>query len=65
MSTIDHVTIRVDDLAAARAFYDRAFELLGDNGAPGERPQYHPGYYGGYVIDPAGTNLEAVFHNRP
>jgi catechol 2,3-dioxygenase-like lactoylglutathione lyase family enzyme len=32
MGTIDHVTIRVDDLAAARAFYDRAFELLGFGG---------------------------------
>ena len=35
-----------------------------DNGPPGERPQYHPGYYGAFVIDPAGTNVELVDHNR-
>ncbi len=33
-----------------------------DNGAPGERPQYHPGYVGAYVYDPDGHNVEAVFH---
>jgi catechol 2,3-dioxygenase-like lactoylglutathione lyase family enzyme len=36
-----------------------------DNGAPGERPQYHPGYVGAFVLDPDGTNVEAVNHNRP
>ena len=35
-----------------------------DHGAPGERPQYHPGYYGAFVIDPDGHNVEAVFHGR-
>ena len=35
-----------------------------DNGAPGERPEYHPGYYGAYVLDPDGNNVEAVFHDR-
>jgi predicted lactoylglutathione lyase len=35
-----------------------------DNGAPGERPQYHPGYYGAFVLDPDGHNVEAVFHDR-
>ena len=35
-----------------------------DNGAPGERPQYHPGYVGAFVLDPDGTNVEAVNHNR-
>ena len=33
-----------------------------DNGGPGERPHYHPGYYGAFVLDPDGNNLEAVFH---
>ncbi len=33
-----------------------------DNGAPGQRPQYHPGYYGAFVLDPDGHNIEAVFH---
>ena len=35
-----------------------------DNGAPGERPQYHPGYYGAYVLDPDGHNIEVVDHHR-
>ena len=35
-----------------------------DNGAPGERRQYHPGYYGAFVLDPDGHNIEAVFHDR-
>jgi predicted lactoylglutathione lyase len=35
-----------------------------DNGPPGERPQYHPGYYGAFVLDPDGNNVEAVFHDR-
>jgi catechol 2,3-dioxygenase-like lactoylglutathione lyase family enzyme len=35
-----------------------------DNGAPGERPRYHPGYYAAYVLDPDGHNIEAVSHNR-
>ena len=114
---IDHVTIRVSDFAASRAFYDAVLVPLGltepyagdgfaewgdfsiadgetvsrelhiafaassrdqvetfhaaaiaagyrDNGAPGERPQYHPGYYGAYVLDPDGNNVEAVFHDR-
>ncbi len=32
-----------------------------DNGAPGERP-YHPGYYGAFVLDPDGNNIEVVYH---
>lgn len=35
-----------------------------DNGAPGERRHYHPGYYGAFVLDPDGHNIEAVCHNR-
>lgn len=35
-----------------------------DNGAPGERAIYHPGYHGAFVLDPAGTNVELVNHNR-
>ncbi len=34
------------------------------NGEPGERPQYHPGYYGAFLLDPDGNNVEAVFHDR-
>jgi len=35
-----------------------------DNGGPGERPQYHAGYVGAFVLDPDGNNVEAVNHNR-
>jgi catechol 2,3-dioxygenase-like lactoylglutathione lyase family enzyme len=35
-----------------------------DNGGPGERPQYHPGYVGAFVLDSEGNNVEAVNHNR-
>jgi catechol 2,3-dioxygenase-like lactoylglutathione lyase family enzyme len=35
-----------------------------DNGAPGERPIYHPGYYSAYALDPDGNNIELVNHNR-
>ena len=52
--------------AADRAMVDR-FHAAGlaaggrDNGAPGER-DYHPGYYGAFLLDPDGNNIEAVFH---
>ena len=117
---IDHVTIRVSDFTASRAFYTTVLAPLGyelgwqdeekrlaewgdfsiaedgkplsenvhvafaaksrdevdafhrvavaagyrDNGPPGERPVYHAGYYGAYVSDPDGNNVEAVFHDR-
>jgi len=35
-----------------------------DNGAPGERTIYHAGYYGAFVLDPDGNNVEVVNHNR-
>lgn len=45
-------------------FYRRALEAGGkDNGAPGLRPEYHAQYYGAFVIDPHGNNIEAVCHN--
>jgi catechol 2,3-dioxygenase-like lactoylglutathione lyase family enzyme len=60
-----HLAIGVGDKKTVESFHEVALAAGGlDNGAPGERPQYHPGYYGAYVIDPAGTNLEAVFHSR-
>jgi catechol 2,3-dioxygenase-like lactoylglutathione lyase family enzyme len=114
---IDHVTIRVSDFEASKAFYSCVLAPLGlepradetltewgdfsiapddkpvaqnvhiafpaksreevdafhraameagyrDNGPPGERPIYHKGYYGAFVLDPDGNNVEAVFHDR-
>jgi predicted lactoylglutathione lyase len=117
---VDHLWIRVADVAAARRFYELVGEHAGyalrtdeqtrasfgsgngsfsvvagppteqvhlafpapgretvdgfhaalvgagyrDNGAPGERPVYHPGYYGAFVLDPDGNNAELVFHDR-
>jgi catechol 2,3-dioxygenase-like lactoylglutathione lyase family enzyme len=47
------------------AFHKAATEAgYTDNGAPGERAVYHPGYYGAFVLDPDGHNIEAVNHNR-
>jgi catechol 2,3-dioxygenase-like lactoylglutathione lyase family enzyme len=60
-----HVAIAASDRAAVDAFHRAALAAgAKDNGAPGPRPQYHPGYYGAFVIDPDGHNLEAVCH-RP
>ncbi len=120
MISIDHVTIRVADFEASKAFYTTVLAPLGiafgwaderlrgaewgdfsiaqddklitqevhvafaassraevdafhragveagyrDNGPPGERPQYHAGYYGAFLLDPDGNNIEAVFHDR-
>jgi catechol 2,3-dioxygenase-like lactoylglutathione lyase family enzyme len=44
-----------------RAGLDAGYASIGE---PGERPQYHPGYYGAYLADPDGHNIEAVFHDR-
>jgi len=61
--TVAHVALRADDRAAVDAFHAAALAAgATDNGAPGLRPQYHPGYYGAFVLDPDGNNLEAVHH---
>jgi catechol 2,3-dioxygenase-like lactoylglutathione lyase family enzyme len=60
-----HVAFAADDRATVDAFHAAALEAGGtDNGAPGVREIYHPDYYGGYVLDPDGYNVEAVCH-RP
>lgn len=57
-----HLAFQGKDRAAVDRFYKEALAAGGrDNGAPGERP-YHPGYYGAFVIDPDGNNIEVVFH---
>ena len=47
--------------------FHRALPAAGsrDNGGPGERAIYHAGYYGAFVLDPDGNNVELVNHNRP
>jgi catechol 2,3-dioxygenase-like lactoylglutathione lyase family enzyme len=58
-----HVAIAAKDRASVDAFYRAALAAGGrDNGAPGLRPHYHPNYYGAFVLDPDGHNIEAVCH---
>ena len=61
-----HIAFRAADRAAVDAFYRAAMAAGGrDNGAPGLRPHYHPNYYGAFVLDPDGHNIEAVCHAPP
>ncbi|MBA3542663.1 MAG: VOC family protein [Deltaproteobacteria bacterium] len=58
-----HVAIVAKGRAIVREFYEAAIAAGGkDNGAPGLRPQYHEHYYGAFVLDPDGHNVEAVCH---
>ncbi|HEY2372270.1 MAG TPA: VOC family protein [Gaiellaceae bacterium] len=58
-----HIALRAENQAQVDAFHAAAIEAGGtDNGAPGPRPVYHGDYYGGYVLDPDGNNIEAVCH---
>lgn len=58
-----HLALSAASTADVDAFHEAALLAGGaDNGAPGERPHYHPGYYGAFVHDPDGHNIEAVFH---
>jgi catechol 2,3-dioxygenase-like lactoylglutathione lyase family enzyme len=60
-----HLAFPASQNATVDAFHHAAIEAgYRDNGAPGERSQYHPGYYGAYVLDPDGNNVEVVNHNR-
>jgi catechol 2,3-dioxygenase-like lactoylglutathione lyase family enzyme len=58
-----HVAFTVGTRAEVDAFYRAAIAAGGrDNGAPGLRPEYHATYYGAFVFDPDGNNIEAVCH---
>jgi catechol 2,3-dioxygenase-like lactoylglutathione lyase family enzyme len=58
-----HVAFRAASRAEVDAFYRAAMAAGGrDNGPPGLRPHYHPSYYGAFVLDPDGHNIEAVCH---
>ena len=64
-STRVHVAFVAGSPAAVKAFHRAALRAGGrDNGAPGYRPEYHEGYYGAFVFDPDGNNIEAVYHER-
>lgn len=61
-----HVAILAKDRATVDAFYRAALAAGGkDNGPPGLRPHYHANYYGAFVLDPDGHNIEAVCHAPP
>lgn len=61
--TPTHVALRTKDRAVVDAFHAAALAAgATDNGAPGVRPHYHPSYYGAFVLDPDGYNLEVVCH---
>jgi catechol 2,3-dioxygenase-like lactoylglutathione lyase family enzyme len=58
-----HIAFAADSKEQVDAFHAAALAAGGtDNGAPGPRPEYSEGYYGAFVLDPDGHNVEAVFH---
>ena len=58
-----HIAFAAEDRAIVDAFYEAALAAGGrDNGGPGLRPHYHASYYGAFVLDPDGNNIEAVCH---
>ena len=59
-----HVAFEAKNKGEVEAFYRAALEAGGrDNGAPGYRPQYWPGYYAAFVYDLDGHNIEAVWYD--
>ena len=60
-----HLAFGVGDAGTVARFHETATGAgYADNGPPGERPEYHPGYHGAFVLDANGHNVEAVFHDR-
>lgn len=60
-----HVAFTAASRAEVEAFYSIALNMGGrDNGKPGLRPHYHPDYFGAFVLDPDGNNIEAVCHDK-
>lgn len=61
-----HIAFLAENRQQVDDFYQAALAAGGkDNGAPGVREIYHPNYYGAFVFDPDGHNIEAVCHHRP
>ncbi len=60
-----HMAFPSDDDGDIQLFHHAAIAAgYRNNGPPGERPRYHPGYYAAYVLDPDGNNIEVVNHHR-
>lgn len=60
-----HLAFQAESRAMVDAFHKAALASGGkDNGPPGERANYHPGYYAAFVLDPDGNNIEAVYHGE-
>jgi len=58
-----HIAFKAKDRAQVDAFYEAAIAAgAKDNGKPGLRPEYHANYYGAFVLDPDGNNIEACVH---
>ncbi len=59
-----HFAFLAPSVVAIKKWHKKCLELGGtDNGAPGPRPIYHPGYYGAFIIDPSGWRIEACLHD--
>ena len=60
-----HIAFQAKDRETVDRFYAEGLKAGGkDNGAPGERRKYHPGYYAAFLLDPDGNNIEAVHHGE-
>ena len=60
-----HLAFEAADKQTVDAFHQAGIEAgYASDGAPGERPEYHPGYYAAFLTDPDSHSIEAVFHNR-
>lgn len=60
-----HLAFQARDEEMVRKFHAAGLAAGGtDNGGPGIRENYHPGYYGAFICDPDGNNIEAVFHGK-
>jgi catechol 2,3-dioxygenase-like lactoylglutathione lyase family enzyme len=60
-----HLAFEAMDRETVAAFHEAGVAAgFASNGASGERPEYHAGYYGAFLLDPDGNNIEAVFHDR-
>ncbi len=65
IATPRHIAFSASSRQLVDSFYQRGLQAGGkSNGAPGLRPQYHENYYGAFIIDPDGNDIEAVCHEH-